>query len=413
MHERQHIAFAHLSVATLQAARCMSGAGHDLSFVLKPRNPFEHMVALSLRGKGIRLLDHLDELEGPTTLVVDPPVLPDQHALEALRKRFGDVACEMELAARFFGSPRIGVTGTKGKTTLIAMLSHALSELGLKAHPCGNYPGPTFIDVASRIPSGDIALVEIGSAHLTSVRDFAPDIAVVVNLDIDHLDWHSDPDAYRRAKLRLAQLVGDDGIAVLPDNLAQEWEGSCSARIIGFNPAEAKNTVAYIARHILALLGFAEEPARKALQTYHGMEHRLEELGSANGRVYFNDSHSTTALSVSWALEVLDRQVVLLMGGVSKGGDFRRIGAHVKKYARRVIAFGRDRRKIAAELSAFCEVIHEVETLADAVEVAKGTAQDDTNAAVLLSPGCASFDQFRNADHRGDMFRCLVLGGAT
>jgi len=389
-------------------------------------------------------------LSGVDLCVVSPGVPMSLPALDVARASGIPVVAEVELASRLVPGLVIGITGTNGKSTTTALAAALLRDAGREAVACGNFGTPWIhfaADGAS--PAGELPppsrvwVVELSSFQLEGLRRFAPDVAVHLNLTPDHLDRYRSVDDYGAAKARIFENQGEAQVAVLnaDDPLVERirtrarrlafsrtrdlplgaWlkDGVFLADATGKGPRvyarredlqlpgshNAENALAALAATIP--LGVTPETAVRTFRTFRGLPHRTVLVRTRGGVSFFNDSKGTNIDATLKSLEGFpDGSVFLILGGKDKGDDFRRLLPLVARKARKVLAVGAAGPAVmrALESGAACE---ESGTIARAVETA--SAEGRAGDVVLLSPACASYDQFRNYEHRGEVFEALVL----
>ncbi|MEO8585206.1 MAG: UDP-N-acetylmuramoyl-L-alanine--D-glutamate ligase [Acidobacteriota bacterium] len=388
-------------------------------------------------------------LDGADLVVVSPGIPLTLPALDAARARAIPVLSEIELASRLLPGVVVGITGTNGKSTTTALAAALLKAAGHVAIACGNTGTPwiSFATKAGANGNGTVPktwVVELSSFQLEGIRRFAPDVAVHLNLTPDHLDRYRSMDDYGAAKARIFENQRDAQVAVLNADDALVARIRPRARRFEFSRAlqpalgtwlkddlfvgdvNGKGPRVIAKRTDLALpgthnvenalaalaatlpLGVTPEAAVETLRTFRGLPHRTALVRTVNGVEYWNDSKGTNVDATLKSLDGFpDGKVHLILGGKDKGDDFARLAPLVGKKARSVLAIGKAAPAIAKALGSVPGVALEVAgTLEKAIEdVAKHASPGD---AVLLSPACASFDQFRDFEHRGDVFEALV-----
>ena len=346
-------------------------------------------VEAHLGADGVELLDR-------AAVVVKSPGVPREAALVAEAKRRDiPVWSEVELGYRLLQPRLVGVTGTNGKTTTTELLG-AMVE----APTAGNV-GRALTDLDGEVEPGTLVVCELSSFQLEDVHELACEVAVLLNLEPDHLDRHGSFEAYRDAKLRIferarAKVVpkssGLEGIEFSADD-----ELPAEPLIRGAHNRENAAAATAAARAV----GVADEQIARALETFPGVPHRLEPVGEVNGVRYVNDSKATNVAAALRALAAYaDEPVHLILGGSRKGEDFTPLAAAIGSNVRSVHLIG----ETAAELGAAIGQAHDDGDLATAL----GHIDARPGDVVLLSPACASYDQFRDFEERGEEFRRLV-----
>ncbi len=375
-------------------------------------------------------------------LVIPSPGVPAMHPLlrEAVRRQVA-VWSEIELAYQLLTCPILAITGTNGKSTTTSLLGEIIQQSGKATFTGGNL-GTPLIDAVGA--SYAIAVAEISSFQLEWVKQFRPQIGVFLNLSEDHLDRHGSFERYGVAKRRLfAQQRRSDWVVMnrddprvralcqgLPgrlfsfgwtplagDSVEGAWveAGTLVLHHAGHELRYAIDDVHLRGRHNIAnvmaavsaatLCGVPPAVIRTVLATFTGLPHRLELVAEKGGVAYVNDSKGTNIDAVVQSLNSFSGSVILLAGGVEKGGDYRPLREVLRAKGKRLILFGQAQRALHAALGQETETLL-VDALDEAVQAAhRGAQAGDT---VLLSPACASFDQFRNYAHRGEAFRSYV-----
>jgi len=343
-------------------------------------------------------------LDGVDVLVKSPGVPGEESLVAAARSSSVPVWSEIELASRVLQNPILGVTGTNGKTTTAEWLGFML-----RAPVAGNV-GRALSELDGEVESEQLIVCELSSFQLEDVHEFRPRIAVLLNLEPDHLDRHGSFEAYRDAKLRIFENQTEADTAVVPRDL----DLKVAARRIEFAaddplPAEPslrgahnrENAVAATAAARAA--GAGDEQIARGLREFKGVPHRLEVVAERGGVHYVNDSKATNVAAALRALAAYeDEPVRLILGGSRKGEDFAPLAAGVGPNVGAVYVIG----ETADELARAIPDTIRAGDLATAVERAAAAAQP--GEVVLLSPACASYDQFRDFEERGEEFKRLV-----
>ncbi len=412
-------------------------------------------------GAEVRLGGHdVEKVASADTVVVSPGIPPGAPVLAALRARGVAWVSEPEFACRFISSPLTIVTGTNGKTTTAALCAHLLREAGVDAALGGNVGGglgPPASTLAASRAGADRIVLELSSFQLADIRDLTPDVGVVTNLGVDHMDRYDTVADYHRDKRRLFEAGGEnttwvvngDDPAVLAmaegvpgthlafstatvlspgaylsgGDLVLDWDDRVGpARARGPRRVAAASDVRLLGRHNLAnalaaLLaaaasGASTAAAPSALRSFPPLPHRLEPVGSFGGVLWVNDSKATNVAAAASALESLDGPVVMLVGGTDKGEDFGGLAAAIRGRVHTVLAYGAAGARAGAEIGAAAGRGVTVRRVAGdfAEVVAAGRAAARPGDTVLLAPACSSFDMFADYQARGDAFRTLAPG---
>ncbi len=376
-------------------------------------------------------------MKGLDYVIPSPGVPMNSPLLQAAAKQGSTIWSEIELAYRFLRMPLVAITGTNGKSTTTTLVGEILKANGIKVFVGGNLGAPMIGAVAGNWQWG---VVEISSFQLEWVEQFRPKVAVLLNLTEDHLDRYANFAAYCAAKERIfaAQTREDFAILNRDDPLVWAMRARLKARVvsIGFSPVRegvfaTRGTIVWRAggqeeafplarvkiqgvhniENMMAAIaaakcvGVAKPLIQQALDGFPGLEHRLEFVREIDGARYYNDSKGTNVGAVVKSLASFIGPVILLAGGVDKGGDYAVLEEGIKGKVKRLVLFGAAKATIAKAIGHLTETVV-VENLAAAVKDA--AAQARPGDVVLLSPACSSFDQFRNYAERGKAFKSLV-----
>jgi UDP-N-acetylmuramoylalanine--D-glutamate ligase len=338
-------------------------------------------------------------------LLVKSPGVPGEAALVAeARQRGVKVWSEVELGSHLLPNPILGVTGTNGKTTTAEWLGFILGA------PVAGNVGRALTDLDGEIGPEQLVVCELSSFQLEDIVLFAPRIAVLLNLEPDHLDRHGSFEAYRDAKLRIFENQTEQDTAVVPSG----FEVAGRAARIEFaatDPLPAEPALrglhnrenAAAATAAARATGASEEQIAGGLRDFKGVPHRLELVAEKRGVRYVNDSKATNVAAALRALRAYeDEPLRLILGGSSKGEDFAPLAAAIGPNVGAVYVIG----ETADELARAIPDTIRAGDLSTAVERAAAAAQP--GEIVLLSPACASYDQFRDFEERGEEFKRLV-----
>ena len=349
--------------------------------------------------------DELALLDGVGLLVKSPGVPGSASLVAAARERGVQVWSEIELAARLLPNPILGVTGTNGKTTTAQWLGFMLGA------PVAGNVGRALSELDGSAEPEQLVVVELSSFQLEDVHRFRPRIAVLLNLEPDHLDRHGSFEAYRAAKLRAFENQTEDDSAIVPRGFG-EVPGRAARVEFGADdelPVEPslrgihnrENAAAATAAARAA--GATEEQIERGLREFKGVAHRLELVGERDRVRYVNDSKATNVAATLRALAAYDDEPVrLILGGSRKGEDLAPLAAALGPNVRAVYVIGETADELARAIP---DTIRSGD-LATAVDRAAAAAQP--GEVVLLSPACASYDQFRDFEERGEEFKRLV-----
>jgi UDP-N-acetylmuramoylalanine--D-glutamate ligase len=386
----------------------------------------------------------LEALKDIEFVVTSPGVPPANLLLVEAALRGLPIYSELEVASWLCEASVIAFTGSNGKTTTTSWAGSIYEHAGRQAQVGGNI-GRAFSEFAAAMREGQRAILEVSTFQLERIDQFRPSVAVLLNLSPDHLDRHGSMDEYTRLKFRLLEnqtasdiaiLSADDEAVVAWDRdhdcgHAQRWwfstkgpvrpgvwwdgqslsfdTGDSQGRIPGSDrliPPGLHNRANAAAAAAAALAdGLTPDEIAPGLREFPGVEHRLEMVAEVEGITFVNDSKATNPDAVAKALVSFSRPLVVIMGGLDKGTDFRVLLPALKERARALALTGRAASKLEIELGA--EIPYRsAARFEGAFEIAVNIAQPGD--VVLLSPGCASFDQFDNYEHRGQVFKQLV-----
>jgi len=375
--------------------------------------------------EGVELLD------GVGTVVKSPGVPWSAPVIVAASERGLEITGELELAWRLLpGNPFVAVTGTNGKTTTVELLGAVWRAAGRAVEVAGNVGRPVAALVGAVEPATTV-VCEASSFQLEDTSAFAPEAAVLLNVEEDHLDRHGTVEAYTAAKLRAFARQETDGVAVAPEGCRLpggaeritfgsprsdmavvdgqlRWRGEPLMPVADLSLRGAHNVENAMGAAAVALAcGIPAAAVVGALSTFGGVPHRLEEVAERAGVLYVNDSKATNPASAARGIEAFRGGVHVILGGSLKGGDFRRLRAPLAERVRAAYLIGPAAESLAADLTGAAPLVR-AQSLQDAVAQASIAARP--GEVVLLSPACASFDAFQDYEHRGQRFKELVAG---
>jgi UDP-N-acetylmuramoylalanine--D-glutamate ligase len=383
-------------------------AERGVEVVAADRSPDADPGRLADLGVELRLGSEDESVIEGVDLLVKSPGVPGESALPAAARARGiPIWSEVELGFRLLppGTQLVGVTGTNGKTTTTELLGAIFRAAGRRVEVAGNV-GTALTDVALRIDPGTAVVCELSSFQLEDVHTLACDVAVLLNLEPDHLDRHRTFDEYRDAKLRIferarAKVVprgfGLDGIEFSAD------DGLPAETIM---PGRHNRENAAAATAAARAAGIDDEAIADALRTFAGVPHRLELVRELRGVRYVNDSKATNTAAARRGVAAYDAPLRLILGGSLKGEDFVPFAHDLPQNVLSIYLIGAATDELAHALDRSRREYVRAGELETAVRTAAADA--DPGDVVLLSPACASFDQFDDYEQRGDMFRRLV-----
>jgi UDP-N-acetylmuramoylalanine--D-glutamate ligase len=353
--------------------------------------------------------EDLSLLDGVDVLVKSGGVPNEAPLAAAARERGIRIWSDVEVGYRILPNPILAVTGTKGKTTTTALLAEILGA------PAAGNIGLALCALDGQVEPGRIIVCELSSFQLEHVDAFRPSIAVLLNLEADHLDRHGTVEAYRAAKLRVFENQTEEDVGVVPRGSGPVPGRAKRAEFAVDDPLPAEtrlrglhnraNAAAAVAAARAA--GAADEEIARGLAAFRGVEHRLEPVAEVGGVAYVNDSIATNVLATRAALATYaDATVHLILGGRAKGESFEPLAAAIGPNVRRAYLVGEAADALAGVLEPAGVPVERAGDLATAFASAAGAAA--AGDVVLLSPACASYDQYANFEERGEDFRRLV-----
>jgi len=384
-------------------------------------------------------------------IVVSPGVRMDIKPLQQADKAKVPIISELELACQLISEPIIAVTGTNGKTTTSSLIAEMLQASGKTVFLGGNI-GTPLSDYAARREKCDWVVAEVSSFQLDTTYSFKPHIAVFLNLAPDHLDRYSTYEEYIQAKMRLKlNMTEDDYVIVnLRDQKLMTLMGGIRPKVLCFTSDSLSRTPQHHVEkfqgsyldpastmhlravrwkeHVFDLKGtqlrglhnkenlmaamlaaklasVSNESIQKVIQNFKPLPHRMEYVARKNQVTFYNDSKGTNVHSLMRSLESFDEPVILIAGGRDKGEDYAMLAGPIRKHVKNLILVGEAKEKLNRAIGDFSETFL-VGTFEEAVYLAYQKSR--SGDVILLSPGCASQDMFKNYEERGDYFKRLV-----
>ncbi len=417
------------------AARALLQHGKQVRINDKSAKPEDRLIKeLEDLGAEVFYGDHPLEALNNMELVVKNPGISYDHPIvrEAISKNI-PVITEVELAYYLTESPIIGITGSNGKTTTTTLITKMIESSGIPVKVAGNI-GIVATDVALSIDEDTTMVLELSSFQLQGTEKFRPNIAVLLNIYEAHLDYHKTFENYTAAKCNIFKNQTEEDYVVFnaDDPIIMNEISHAKGRLVPFSVKNMTEDGAYISsgkiyfrgeeiihvddvvlvgnhnlENILAavaaakLRGAENEAIRNVLATFSGVKHRLQYVETIEGRKFYNDSKATNILATQKALASFTQPVILLAGGLDRGNEFTDLIPYLKN-VKGMVLFGQTKGK----LQQIAEQVHIPYILAENVEQAAEQAfhMSDEGDVILLSPACASWDQYRTFEERGDMF---------
>jgi len=377
--------------------------------------------------------------------VVKSPGIPDSvPMIQQLHARQIPVISEIEFAGRYTQSKTICITGSNGKTTTTMLIHYLLKHSGVDVEMAGNI-GTSLARQVAEGKSPEWFVIELSSFQLDGMYQFKADIAVLLNITPDHLDRYDyQMKKYIDSKFRIVQNQTEDDVFVYCQDdevIAEELRNRIfKAELVPFTQNDILKQGAYSTideliinyndetmsifsqelslqgRHnlynsmaagiVAKVLNIRKKLIRESLSSFKGVAHRLEKVVSVRGIEFVNDSKATNINSTWYALECMTKPVIWIAGGVDKGNDYSELMPLVESKVKALICLGTDNEKLIKAFKSKVNIIKEVQSMDDAVELAYGIGKK--NDVVLLSPACASFDLFDNYIQRGELFKQSV-----
>jgi UDP-N-acetylmuramoylalanine--D-glutamate ligase len=438
MYQNKNVLILGLAKSGFAAAKLLHELGAKVT--VNDQKPFEeNEAAQRLEEMGIRVIcgSHpLELLDEPFDLMVKNPGIPYYNPLVAKAMEKGiPIITEVELAYQISEAPFIGITGSNGKTTTTTLIYEMLKEGGKQPLIAGNI-GTVACEVAKEASSENWIVTELSSFQLMGIIDFQPKISVLLNIFNAHLDYHGTKEEYAKAKGNLFKNQTNDDFTVVnaDDETVMKLVQSSNAAKVFFSATQRLQSGAWIENGIIyfngekiietkdialpgmhnlenilaaisaaKLAGVDNDAITRVLKTFTGVKHRLQFVEEVNGRKFYNDSKATNILATQKALSAFENDsIILLAGGLDRGNEFDELIPYLKN-VKAMILFGQTARKLErVAKEAGIEMIEHVDNVEKAVPIAYELSQPGD--VILLSPACASWDQYKTFEQRGDIF---------
>lgn len=444
-------------VSIIGAARSGIAAAHffaqrGVSVFISDTCETEQLAALlaeqGLSGCHFEAQQHTERLLDADLIILSPGVPSDLPIVIRAEEQNIAVWSEMELGYRVSRAPFLAVTGSTGKSTTVSLLGAALHQAGMEHVVAGNIGVPV-IDVVPTVSSKGFVVAEVSSFQLEQIDRFRPKAAAVLNLMKNHLDRYDDEHAYYNAKKEIARKLTKENHLILNANdpLLRVWGESMAAQtniiyfgadVTGYDafwadaetihyrfnhthgtignlsamilPGRHNRDNASVAAALAKIAGADDRAIGEGICSFVGLPHRLEFVGELSGVRYYNDSKATTAESISCAIAAFATGVHLIAGGKDKGCNFTAVRGAIKKQVKDICLIGEAADRMEKEWYGLVP-IHRVATLQQAIDTARHHAQP--GEVVVFSPGCSSFDMFKNYEDRGDQFRHALVAAVA
>lgn len=439
MYKNKNIFILGMGRSGVAASKLLCKEAHVLLTDIKC-DDYELIRELESLGINVVITDNQAELldEKFDYVVKNPAIRADNETVQKAKKLGIKVINEMEIAYTLLPEKVqvIGITGSNGKTTTTYITYEILKLAGLPVHVGGNLGIPV-CDLLSKVKTGDILVLEVSSHQLADLDTFKTDISVLTNFSEVHLDMFGTYDNYKNNKLKIFNHHTKKDIAILnghdpeviaktknipstklyfnslnenadcyikDDKIWYQAESICELsdiRIKGRHNYENVMCAIMVAKQF----GVSNDIIKEALDNFGGVEHRIEFVRRINDREFYNDSKATNNKSTIVALSAFDNPVILLLGGLDRGQSFDELDGHMDK-VKQVICYGQTKNKIAEYCQSRTIEVTVVENLEEAVKYAYNISE--AGDTILLSPACASWDQFSSFEQRGEKFKEIV-----
>ena len=359
-------------------------------------------------------------------LIGASPGIAFSHPIYQKAKEYGiPVLGEMEVGIRAIKNPCIGISGTNGKSTTTSLIAHMFCSLGLKAKAVGNI-GIPITSIVDDLEEEEIVVIELSSYQIDQLKTPFLDVALLLNITPDHLDRYIHMECYAKSKFNIQHFIKRGGTFLLSEKLIKEWgeylhyektqvyddsdnpnesllDDLSFKRGKKIGPIEKKNYLAALC--VCNQFNVSSIDAIKSVNTFEGLPHRSEYVGTLKGLTFYNDSKATNIEAVIKAVSSFDKPLIMIMGGDDKGLDYSILKAYFLNKVKDICLIGQVKHKMADVFK--CEFkVHICDSLKSAVKKAYEVSKPED--IILLSPGTSSFDMFKNFEHRGESFKEIV-----
>jgi len=432
----KHVLVLGLAKSGTAAAQLLLNSGVSVRINdLNAHKESADVLHLADQGAEIVIGSHpLHLLDGMELLVKNPGIPYNHKIVKEAERRNIPIITEIELASRLIEGPMIGVTGSNGKTTTTTLITQMLEHSQQAVQSAGNI-GVVASEVAQTMSKGETLVLELSSFQLLGVQTFKPNIAVLLNIFEAHLDYHETMENYEQAKFQVfANQTADDYVVYNADDpiISRSIENAASIPVpfsverslptgawadesaVYFKTDKIidKDDIRLVGDHnlenILAaisaakLSGATNEGIWHVLKTFTGVKHRLQYVTTLNERYFYNDSKATNMLATQKALRAFQQPVILLAGGLDRGNDFYDLMPYLST-VKAMVTFGETADQLAETAKAAqIDIVKKVDHIEAAVNLAYDLSAP--RDVILLSPACASWDQYKTFEERGDMF---------
>ena len=380
---------------------------------------------------------HSEKILDNELIVISPGIPQDLTIFKKAKSKKIPVISEIELSSWFTNLPIIAITGSNGKTTTMKLLQNIFNQTNLNVFISGNIGIPfskiVLNNIEKNIRSG-VHIVEVSSFQLENIIDFRPNIAIVLNISEDHLDRYGSMKNYIKAKMKISlNMTSKDTLIFNLNNSIIKENIKTNAKLVGFSSTKIDNNLFFLKdkkifnSKKIKLIDFKEinligdhnlenilaaataskvfhisiEKIRIGIAITRAVKYRLEKVNTINNITFYNDSKSTNVDSLIVAINSFNKNLFLILGGRDKGGDFKKINFHLREKVKQIIIFGESKELIEKQIKEIIP-IYKVNSIKEAIEFSFKNAK--SGDSILLSPGCSSFDTYKNFEDRGKDF---------
>lgn len=392
---------------------------------------------LTSKGVTIETGGHKIDTFMSADLIIPSPGVPLINEIKEAELKGIPILSEVELAFRFLRGKIVGITGSNGKSTTATLIHKILKEDGMPSFLAGNI-GTPLISFAEQSRPEHIYVTELSSFQLVHTQFFKANVGILLNITPDHLDWHPSFIHYSASKKKLILSLQENDVAILNRDDPEVWKlnNQTKAEVLSFSRVKKVDKGMYIKEdriyfteyekghfmktsdiklfglhnqeNVMAsalaawTLGTKLSSIQNSIQSFKGLEHRLEKVATLEGVTFFNDSKATNVDAALKSIQSFQRKIILILGGRDKGGNFSSLKPFLKNKAKAIILIGEAAEKIQKELGNITS-FHRAGSMKEAVE--KGFSLAQKGEIVLLAPACTSFDMFSNFEERGNSFK--------
>jgi UDP-N-acetylmuramoylalanine--D-glutamate ligase len=376
------------------------------------------VIALEKRGAHFCNSSSVGSIAQYEKLVVSPGFVPSHFLLQEAQKNGLPIIGELELGLEAIQGKCLAITGSNGKTTTTLLCAHILKKNGWHAEALGNV-GVSLTSYLAENPCPEVCVVEVSSFQLERMQGQFFDAACLINITPDHMDRYASLELYAAAKIHLQDCLKKNAKLYLPTSVQQKYATLLKAEKISAYDEEKEDNLfralkgksklneksnLLAAYHLCATLGITEEKFSQAYEEFQKPPHRMEFVAEINGVSFYNDSKATNVESVLYAINAIESKIILIAGGYDKGLDYHEWKSAFQGKVKTTILIGDCQDKIAEALKGLS--LQKVESFRKAIyEAYRRASKGDV---VLLSPGCSSYDMFKNYEHRGSSFKAIV-----